>query len=177
MALACEPKLLVADEPTTALDVTIQAQILDLLRQLRAQLGMATLLITHNMGVVAEIADRVAVMYAGEIVESGTAHEVLRTPLHPYTQGLLRSLPRLGVPDQPLASIPGTVPRPGNMPQGCRFAPRCAFCRPECTAARPTLRVIGTKHTVRCPFAETLPQRAANVMASASQEPAGPRTE
>src|SRR5579859_7672247 len=125
MALASEPKLLVADEPTTALDVTIQAQILDLLRDLKQRLGMAILLITHNLGIVGDMADRVAVMYAGQIVELAPAKELLRRPLHPYTKALMNSVPKLRGTVERLPSIAGNVPRLGNFPPGCRFAPRC----------------------------------------------------
>jgi oligopeptide/dipeptide ABC transporter ATP-binding protein len=157
MALACEPQLLVADEPTTALDVTIQAQILELFRALQARLGMAILLITHNLGIVGEVGDRVAVMYAGEIVEVAPARELLRSPLHPYTRALLNSVPRLHDAAGRLAAIPGTVPRPGAMPPGCRFGPRCPYRRPECVRARPELRELGGGRFVRCPYAESLP--------------------
>src|SRR5436190_10739591 len=132
MALASEPKLLVADEPTTALDVTIQAQILDLLRDLKQRLGMAILLITHNLGIVGDMADRVAVMYAGQIVELAPARELLKRPLHPYTLALVNSVPKLSVGAKRLSTIPGTVPAPGAYPAGCRFYPRCPTRRPEC---------------------------------------------
>src|SRR6478609_4451888 len=133
MALASEPKLLVADEPTTALDVTIQAQILDLLRDLKQRLGMAILLITHNLGIVGDIADRVAVMYAGQIVELAPARELLQRPLHPYTKALMASVPKLRGDTSRLTAIPGNVPRTGNFPAGCRFAPRCPIAKPECS--------------------------------------------
>ena len=135
MALACDPKVLIADEPTTALDATIQAQILDLLRELRETRDMAILLITHDLGVVAEMADDIAVMYAGRIVEYGQVDQVLTSPQHPYTEQLLRSVPRLLMPrDQRLAMIGGTVPSPLDRPPGCAFAPRCAFAFERCTA-------------------------------------------
>ena len=143
MALASEPRLLVADEPTTALDVTIQAQILDLLRDLKQRLGMAILLITHNLGIVGDIADRVAVMYAGQIVELAPAQEILRRPLHPYTRALMNSVPKLRGNVERLPAIPGNVPRIGNFPSGCRFAPRCPVARPECSAAAPELTFAG----------------------------------
>jgi peptide/nickel transport system ATP-binding protein len=133
MALASEPKLLVADEPTTALDVTIQAQILDLLRDLKQRLGMAILLITHNLGIVGDIADRVAVMYAGQIVELAPARELLQRPLHPYTKALMASVPKLSGGAERLTTIPGNVPRIGNFPAGCRFAPRCPIAKEECS--------------------------------------------
>src|SRR4051812_18862595 len=139
MALASEPKLLVADEPTTALDVTIQAQILDLLRDLKQRFGMAILLITHNLGIVGDVAERVAVMYAGQIVELAPARELLRRPLHPYTEALLNSVPKLGGGARRLAVIPGSVPRIGHFPPGCRFYPRCPSARPECANAMPEL--------------------------------------
>ena len=152
MALASEPKLLVADEPTTALDVTIQAQILDLLRDLKQRLGMAILLITHNLGIVGAMADRVAVMYAGQIVELALAHELLRRPLHPYTRALMASVPKLQGNHDRLAAIPGNVPRIGNFPPGCRFAPRCPIVKPECSEAIPALTEVEPQHWVRCPF-------------------------
>jgi len=152
MALASEPKLLVADEPTTALDVTIQAQILDLLRDLKQRLGMAILLITHNLGIVGDMADRVAVMYAGQIVELAPARELLRRPLHPYTKALMASVPKLSGGAPRLTAIPGNVPRIGNFPPGCRFAPRCAIARPECSNAIPELAEVEPQRWVRCPF-------------------------
>ncbi len=152
MALASEPKLLVADEPTTALDVTIQAQILDLLRDLKERLGMAILLITHNLGIVGDIADRVAVMYAGQIVELAPARELLRRPLHPYTRALMASVPKLGGDATRLTTIPGNVPRIGNFPSGCRFAPRCPMAREECGKAFPELIEVEPQRWVRCPF-------------------------
>src|SRR5436190_4771391 len=132
MAIASEPKLLVADEPTTALDVTIQAQILELLLDLKKRLGMSILLITHNLGIVGDMADRVAVMYAGQIVELSPARELLRRPLHPYTKALMASVPKLQGNHDRLTAISGNVPRIGNFPSGCRFAPRCPTRRPEC---------------------------------------------
>jgi oligopeptide/dipeptide ABC transporter ATP-binding protein len=152
MALASEPKLLVADEPTTALDVTIQAQILDLLRDLKQRLGMAILLITHNLGIVGDMADRVAVMYAGQIVELAPAKELLRRPLHPYTKALMNSVPKLGGATTRLSAIPGNVPRLGNFPPGCRFAPRCPIAKPECSEKIPELLEVEPGRFVRCPF-------------------------
>ncbi len=152
MALASEPKLLVADEPTTALDVTIQAQILDLLRDLKERLGMAILLITHNLGIVGDMADRVAVMYAGQIVELAPAKELLRRPLHPYTRALMASVPKLHGEAARLSAIPGNVPRIGNFPPGCRFAPRCPIAKPECSAKNPGLFEVEPGRLVRCPF-------------------------
>lgn len=150
MALASQPKLLIADEPTTALDVTIQAQILDLLNELKQRLGMSLLLITHNLGIVSEIADRVAVMYAGQIVEMAPAGDLLKKPLHPYTRALMNSVPKLGANVNRLTAIPGTVPRPGNVPQGCRFYPRCPTARPECATTKPELVQVEPNRWLRC---------------------------
>jgi peptide/nickel transport system ATP-binding protein/oligopeptide transport system ATP-binding protein len=155
MALASEPKLLVADEPTTALDVTIQAQILELLHNLKQRLGMAILLITHNLGIVGDMADRVAVMYAGQIVELSPAKELLRRPLHPYTKALINSVPKLAGGASRLTAIPGNVPRIGNFPPGCRFAPRCPIAKPECSEKIPELVEVETGRWVRCPFWKT----------------------
>ena len=158
MALAAEPKLLVADEPTTALDVTIQAQILELLLDLKKRLGMAILLITHNLGVVGDIADKVAVMYAGQIVELAPANDLLRRPIHPYTRALMNSVPKLGHGMERLLTIGGTVPGPGNWPKGCRFYPRCpnATRHPECAERLPELVEIEPRRWVRCSYAEEL---------------------
>jgi oligopeptide/dipeptide ABC transporter ATP-binding protein len=154
MALACEPELLIADEPTTALDVTIQAQILDLMRNLRDETGTAIVLITHDLGVVAEMCDRVAVMYAGEIVEQTDVTTLFRRPRHPYTQGLIGSIPVVGVVKDELAVIPGNVPNLIDLPSGCRFAPRCLVRLQEkvelATQLHPYLRPIGPGHDVRC---------------------------
>jgi len=155
MALASEPKLLVADEPTTALDVTIQAQILELLHDLKQRLGMAILLITHNLGIVGDMADRVAVMYAGQIVELSPAKELLRRPLHPYTKALINSVPKLAGGASRLSAIPGNVPRIGNFPPGCRFAPRCPIAKPECSENIPDLVEVEAGCWVRCPFWKT----------------------
>lgn len=152
MALASEPKLLVADEPTTALDVTIQAQILELLLDLKKRLGMSILLITHNLGIVGDVADRVAVMYAGQIVELAPARELLRRPLHPYTKALMNSVPKLSGGATRLTAIPGNVPRIGNFPAGCRFAPRCPSVRSECSKSLPELMEVEARRWVRCPF-------------------------
>jgi len=157
MALAAQPRLLVADEPTTALDVTIQAQILDLLKHLRNELGMAILLITHNLGIVGDMADRVAVMYAGQIVELAQAREMLRRPLHPYTKALIGSVPKLTDGQQRLTSIPGTVPSLGAFPPGCRFYPRCPSARPKCATTMPELVEIEKGRWVRCLYAEPNP--------------------
>ena len=156
MALASEPKLLVADEPTTALDVTIQAQILDLLRELKQRLGMAILLITHNLGIVGDMADRVAVMYAGQIVEMAPARELLRRPLHPYTRALMNSVPKLAGDTNRLSAIPGNVPRIGNFPPGCRFYPRCPSAHPECASTPPDLAHVEPGRWTRCLYAKEL---------------------
>jgi peptide/nickel transport system ATP-binding protein len=150
MALAGQPELLVADEPTTALDATIQAQILDLLRRLQAEFGMALVLISHDLGVVADICSRVGVMYAGRIVEQATADDVLARPAHPYTQGLLGALPDMVGPRRRLAAIPGGVPEPWNLPPGCAFAPRCAVALPACGAGPPAFRDAGPGHVAAC---------------------------
>ncbi|MDI1267450.1 MAG: ABC transporter ATP-binding protein [bacterium] len=150
MALSCEPALLIADEPTTALDVTIQAQILDLLSDLQQRLGMAILIITHDLGVIAEVADEVLVMYAGRIVESADVNDLFADPQHPYTIGLLGSIPRIDVDRKRLATIEGTVPSPNNQPAGCRFAPRCPFADTRCRQQPPPLRDIAPRHQVAC---------------------------
>ena len=149
IALACEPALLLADEPTTALDVTIQAQVLGLLADLRERHGMAVLFITHNMGVVAQIADRVAVMYAGQIVEQAGVGEIFARPSHPYTRALFAAIPRMDVEDQELVAIPGRVPGLDAMPAGCRFAPRCPLVRAGCEAPQ-VLAEVGVGHLARC---------------------------
>jgi oligopeptide/dipeptide ABC transporter ATP-binding protein len=149
IALACRPKLLIADEPTTALDVTIQAQILDLLAEMRAASGMGMVLISHDLGVVAEHCQRIAVMYCGQVVETGPTHEVLTQPHHPYTEGLLRSLPSLEDPTRPIAPIPGQVPDLVDPPPGCRFMPRCPHAEGACQADVP-LRPAGTERATRC---------------------------
>lgn len=150
MALSCEPRLLIADEPTTALDVTIQAQILDLLESLKKRLGMALLLITHDLGVVAEEAERVVVMYAGRIVEAGPVEQVFGEPRHPYTQGLLRSVPRLGGERGALATIPGVVPPLDALPSGCRFRDRCDQVQDYCSQFDPQLESVGGGRAVAC---------------------------
>jgi oligopeptide/dipeptide ABC transporter ATP-binding protein len=152
MALAPRPKLLVADEPTTALDVTIQAQIIELLARLRGQLGMAILLITHNLGIVGDLADQVAVMYAGQIVETAPALDLLRQPLHPYTQALMNSVPRMDGDARRLQAIPGGVPQLGAWPSGCHFHPRCPRAQPACSQTAPNLLEVAPGRQVRCPF-------------------------
>ena len=149
MALANDPALLIADEPTTALDVTIQAQILDLMRGLTSDTDAALIMITHDLGVVAEMADKVAVMYAGRIVEAGSAAQIFDDPQHPYTLGLMRSMPALGGERERLVTIPGSVPSPADMPSGCRFAARCPFAGPDCTRL-PRLAEVTPGHSVAC---------------------------
>ncbi|SHJ77997.1 oligopeptide transport system ATP-binding protein [Roseomonas rosea] len=150
MALSCKPRLLIADEPTTALDVTVQAQILDLLRDLQAETGMSVILITHDLGVVAEMADEVAVMYAGRVVERGTAKDIFEDPQHPYTIGLLGSIPRIEEDRDRLLSIDGSVPPPFAFPKGCRFNPRCPFAIRACTEIDPPLRELSPGHRAAC---------------------------
>jgi len=150
MALSCNPSVLLADEPTTALDVTIQAQILRLLEKLQQELHMAVIIITHDLGVIAEVADRVAVMYAGKIMEYAEVRGIFDTPGHPYTQGLLKSIPKLTETRERLMVIPGVVPNPLNFPQGCKFNPRCPLVIPECREQEPDLRELAPGHLVRC---------------------------
>jgi peptide/nickel transport system ATP-binding protein len=150
MALACNPDLLIADEPTTALDVTVQAQILDLLRELQRESGMAIILITHDLGIVAEMADEVAVMYAGRVVERAPGAAIFDDPQHPYTLGLLGSIPKIDETRDRLLAIEGTVPPPFDLPQGCRFHPRCVFADAACAAHDPPLRDLGAAHRVAC---------------------------
>jgi oligopeptide/dipeptide ABC transporter ATP-binding protein len=150
MALACRPRLLIADEPTTALDVTIQAEILDLLREVQTQTGTAILMITHDLGVIAEIADTVAVMYAGKIIEQGSAKDLFNNPQHPYTIGLLGSIPRVGQRRDRLATIEGSVPRLLAHPAGCRFSPRCPFAISQCRGQQPPLVPLDLAHSVAC---------------------------
>jgi oligopeptide/dipeptide ABC transporter ATP-binding protein len=152
MALSCEPSVLIADEPTTALDVTIQAQILDLMRNLQKKMGMAIVFITHDLGVVAEMANRVVVMYAGQVVETGTVEEIFTKPLMPYTSGLMQSIPRMGESEVKvrLQTIPGYVPLLTKLPGGCRFRTRCAFAEERCAAAEPPLEKLESGRSVRC---------------------------
>lgn len=163
MALSCNPKLLIADEPTTALDVTIQAEILDLLKSLRDDFNLSMLLITHDLGVVAETADRVAVMYSGSIVEEAPVGEIFYSPKHPYTEGLLRSVPRPATRDKNrrLQTIEGTVPNLLNLPAGCKFAPRCAYVIDECIAAEIPLLAVSEQHKARCIRHESVGDEAA----------------
>ncbi len=163
MALCCDPKLLIADEPTTALDVTIQAQILELLRELQGRLKMGMLLITHDLGVVAEVADEVAVMYAGRIVERGPVKRIFASPQHPYTEALLHSIPMLGMTQaEPLHVIKGMVPSPRNWPAGCRFAPRCEFTMDRCLEQEPPLYQVGSQQAA-CWLCEHASRQSAGV--------------
>jgi oligopeptide/dipeptide ABC transporter ATP-binding protein len=151
IAIACRPKLLIADEPTTALDVTIQAQILELLRELQQEIGMSVILISHDLGLIAEFASQVIVMYAGEIVERAPAGPLFGEPVHPYSEGLLAAIPSLDQDLDRLATIPGTIPEPSRWPRGCRFAPRCSQARPACHEAHPPMLPLGDDRQVRCP--------------------------
>jgi oligopeptide/dipeptide ABC transporter ATP-binding protein len=155
MALICRPQLLIADEPTTALDVTVQAQVLGLLNELRDQLQMSLLLITHDLGIVAETCQKVAIMYAGQIVELAPASKLLERPCHPYTRGLLKSLLALAEPRQKIESIPGSVPNPADFPEGCRFRPRCALAEEICRL-EPPLHQVDANHFAACHFAREL---------------------
>ena len=150
MALSCDPKLLIADEPTTALDVTIQAQILDLMKKLQKEDQSSILLITHDLGVVAEMCTRVIVMYAGKIVEEAPVRQLFASPTHPYTQGLIASVPKLGAGVKVLPSIPGSVPDLASMPTGCRFAPRCKYATDKCRAQEPELKTVAENQRCRC---------------------------
>lgn len=150
IALACNPKLLIADEPTTALDVTIQAQVLELMKELIEKYQTSVIMITHDLGIVAEICDEVAVMYAGSIVESGTLEDVFNRTMHPYTEGLFNSLPNINRRGEDLHPIPGLMPDPTNLPEGCVFAPRCSYAGEECRKARPELRPVSGTHKVAC---------------------------
>ena len=165
MALACKPKLLIADEPTTALDVTIQAQILKLMNDLRREHGTSILFITHDLGVIAQMADDVAVMYCGQVVEMAPARTIFTDPAfsHPYTEGLMVSIPRLDTPaDTRLESIPGVVPHPLNLPKGCKFAPRCKYCQQRCLEEEPALEKVSGNQQIRC-FYPGKEERRANL--------------
>ncbi|WP_017755469.1 ABC transporter ATP-binding protein [Calidifontibacillus oryziterrae] len=150
MAMVCGPKVLIADEPTTALDVTIQAQILGLMKRLNEELNTAIMLITHDLGVVAEVCKRVVVMYSGKIVEEGDVHTIFNNPKHPYTVGLIKSIPDMREKQDRLYSIPGNVPKPGSIKQGCRFAARCEYALDKCKTQTPELFNVGSNHKVRC---------------------------
>ena len=150
MAMSCQPNLLIADEPTTALDVTIQAQILDVMKQLQADEHMSMLLITHDLGVVAEMCNRVVVMYAGRVVEEASVFDLFDDPKHPYTKGLIGSVPKLGQKRSRLDSVPGNVPNPNQMPKGCKFAPRCKDVMPVCWEEEPAITTTGPERFCRC---------------------------
>ena len=150
MALVCNPKILIADEPTTALDVTIQAQIIDLMNHLKKEIGTSIMFITHDLGVVAETCDEVVVMYCGRVVEKGNVYDIFGKTAHPYTQGLLKSIPKLGEHVEELDSIPGNVPNPKYMPKGCKFAPRCAYATERCKEEEPGFFDLGNGHQSRC---------------------------
>jgi len=169
MALVLRPDLLIADEPTTALDVTIQAQILELLQRLQQQLGMAVLLITHDLGVVAEVANRVVVMYGGEVVERASVAELFAHPHHPYTEGLMSAMPRLGRQTDRLMTIPGVVPPSTAWPGGCRFRERCSYSWERCATQHPPLHIVGTEHESRCHLAaEPLRRKAQHIPLAAA---------
>ncbi len=150
MALSCNPKLLIADEPTTALDVTIQAQILELIKDLKAETGMAVMMITHDLGVIAETAERVVVMYSGKIMEEALVSPLFKNPYHPYTYGLMQSIPQLDVEKERLHVIEGRVPPPNEMPEGCRFNPRCEYANEKCREEEPELIEVEKGRKVRC---------------------------
>ena len=150
MALACSPEILIADEPTTALDVTIQAQVLDMIRELKRKYQMSMIMITHDLGIVAEVCDEVAVMYAGRIVEMGTLEDIFHRTRHPYTEGLFNSLPNINARVDELTPIPGQMPDPTNLPPGCAFAPRCRYATEACKEAVPEARAVSETHTVAC---------------------------
>ncbi|MEN3007471.1 ABC transporter ATP-binding protein [Pseudothermotoga sp.] len=158
MALSCKPKVLIADEPTTALDVTIQAQIMELMKQLQREYGMAIILITHDLGLIAENADRVVVMYAGKVVEYSHVKSLFNDPKHPYTWGLLHAIPRLDIEQSRLYNIPGVVPDPLHFPNGCKFHPRCEFKENRCTVEEPRLIEVDENHLVRCFFWQKVEQ-------------------
>jgi peptide/nickel transport system ATP-binding protein len=157
MALSCSPRLLIADEPTTALDVTIQAQILELLRELQKKFDVSVIMITHNLGVIAQTCDRLAVLYGGRVAESGSTRDIFNHPQHPYTQGLMNAIPQPGGRSRKMSTIPGTVPsNPGAM-TGCAFAPRCASVMPRCSLESPSLYQLGESHFSACFLAEPKP--------------------
>ena len=155
IALACSPNLLIADEPTTALDVTIQAQVLDMMTSLQKKLGTSTLLITHDLGVVAQTCQKVAIMYAGEVVEYGMVRDILLAPSHPYTKGLINSIPKIHMKEKRLHPVDGLMPDPTNLPEGCAFSPRCAFALEQCRKSRPEMKAISGEHCCRCFLVKT----------------------
>ncbi|WP_434309391.1 ABC transporter ATP-binding protein [Hominifimenecus sp. rT4P-3] len=159
IALACNPELLIADEPTTALDVTIQAQVLDMMNDLKRELGTAMLLITHDLGVVAEMCDRVSIIYAGEIVETGTVAHIFNEYMHPYTEGLFASLPRLAGKEKRLKAIRGLMPDPADLPKGCKFAPRCPYAKEACSRQEISLKEVSQGHFYRCLFGEEVAEK------------------
>jgi len=165
MALSCNPRVLIADEPTTALDVTIQAQILELMKSLQDEYGMSIVMITHDLGVIAEVADRVVVMYAGKVVEYADAVTLFKNPKHPYTWGLLNAIPRLDIEQDTLYNIPGVVPDPLNFPKGCKFHTRCSFCQEKCKGEEPELIEVEDKHFVRCYYTEKVEEEKAKAKA------------
>ncbi|GKV69331.1 dipeptide/oligopeptide/nickel ABC transporter ATP-binding protein [Sporosarcina sp. NCCP-2716] len=169
MAMACNPKVLIADEPTTALDVTIQAQILELMKSLTTTTDTAILLITHDLGVVAEMCDRVVVMYGGRAVEESDVVSIFTNPKHPYTQGLLESIPKIGERVDRLQSIPGNVPIPSHMPMGCKFAPRCPHAMDICWEKEPSFDKVTTNHSVRCWLHEEVPQDESDLVGSSER--------
>jgi peptide/nickel transport system ATP-binding protein len=172
IALACSPRLLIADEPTTALDVTIQAQVLEMMKQLKKESGTSMILITHDLGVVAETCDKVAIMYAGLIVEAGSLRQIFKETAHPYTKGLFNSLPPITEEVRRLKPITGLMPDPMNPPDGCSFGPRCPFARELCAAEAPEVREIAPGHTIRCHFRGNLVEHPE---AELSPEPHGDR--
>ncbi len=176
MALILEPALLIADEPTTALDVTIQAQILELLRELRERTGMAVLLITHDLGVIAEMASRVLVMYAGEVVEEAPVDTIFNSPAHPYTEGLLAAVPTLDIAHDRLQTIPGTVPPATHWPTGCRFRDRCSFAWERCATHSPALTQISSQHRARCHLIQEPERRQHNTSSVSPRAPSASRS-
>jgi len=165
MALSCNPRVLIADEPTTALDVTIQAQILELMKSLQDEYGMSIIMITHDLGVIAEVADRVVVMYAGKVVEYADAVTLFKNPKHPYTWGLLNAIPRLDIEQDTLYNIPGVVPDPLHFPEGCKFNTRCTFCEERCKKEEPELIEVEKNHYARCFFIEKVEKEKAKTKA------------
>lgn len=163
IALACHPQILIADEPTTALDVTIQAQVLELMEELQEKFNTANLLITHDLGVVAQMCQKVAIMYAGEIVECGTVRDVLKNPTHPYTRGLINSIPKIHVKERRLHPVDGLMPDPTALPDGCAFSPRCEFATEECRTRHPQMRLLEGEHSYRCFGYRPLPEKEKSI--------------